>query len=192
MATRKFFTGILLCSLAISLGACRAPDIQKPFPAPAPVAPGRCTPAFPRVPDTPDLLSELLGSRPAKFRNILDNPGRYEVQILYTQINRDRENRPSFKQYSYRLNPRAYFNPASMVKLPVLCLALQKLNQLNIPGLDKSTRLTIGKQQACQTAVAQDATAPGGQASIAHYIKKVLLVSDNDAYNRLYECEPAG
>jgi hypothetical protein len=139
------------------------------------------------VQDTPDLLFELLASRPAKFGNILDNPGRYELQILYTQINRDRENRPSFKEYAYRLNPRAYFNPASMVKLPVLCLALQKLNQLNIPGLDKSTRLTIGKQQACQTAVARDPTAPGGRASIAHYIKKVLLVSDNDAYNRLYE-----
>ncbi len=28
---------------------------------------------------------------------------------------------------------------------------------------------------------------PAARASIAHYIKKVLLVSDNDAYNRLYE-----
>ncbi len=32
-----------------------------------------------------------------------------------------------------------------------------------------------------------DPTAPGGQPSIAHYVRKILLVSDNDAYNRLYE-----
>jgi hypothetical protein len=32
-----------------------------------------------------------------------------------------------------------------------------------------------------------DSTAVTGLPSIAHYIKKVLLVSDNDAYNRLYE-----
>ncbi len=188
MVIKKLFTGIVLCCfLAIALCACRSSDMQKPSPDVAVPANARCSAALPLVHDTPGLLPELLASRPGKFKNILDNAGIYEVQILYTQINRDRDNRPSFKQYAYRLNPRAYFNPASMVKLPVLCLALQKLNQLNIQGLDKSTRLTIGKQQACQTAVAQDPTAPGGRASIAHYIKKVLLVSDNDAYNRLYE-----
>lgn len=188
MAVKKFFTAMIFCcSLIISLGACRSSDIQKPSPSPSVRSSARCSLADPLVSDTPRLLSELLDSRPEKFKNILDNAGVYEVQILYTQINRDRENRPSFKQYAYRLNPRAYFNPASMVKLPVLCLALQKLNQLNMPGLDKSTHLTIGKQHACQTDVTRDPTAPGGRASIAHYIKKVLLVSDNDAYNRLYE-----
>jgi hypothetical protein len=188
MVTKRCIAGIVLCgSLAVAPGACRAPDMQKPSPVAAVRSNTRCSPAGPLLPDTPHLLSELLASRPAQFKKILDNAGMYEVQILYTQINRDRENRPSFKHYSFRLNPRAYFNPASMVKLPVLCLALQKLNQLNVPGLDKGTHLTIGKQHACQTAVAQDPTAPGGRASIANYIKKVLLVSDNDAYNRLYE-----
>jgi len=170
----------------MACGACMSTDRQAP--APAPVQPtARCSPVHARVPDSPNLLSDLLVSRPEKFKHILGNADTYEVQILYTQINRDRENRPSFKQYSYRLNPRSYFNPASMVKLPVLCLALQKIHELNVPGLDKNTRLTIGRQQRCQTAVAQDYTAPGGRASIGHYIKKVLLVSDNDAYNRLYE-----
>lgn len=176
---------VACCALAIALGSC-ASERQAPVPAPV-RPPARCSLAHARVPDTPDLLPELLAARPEKFKNILDNPATYEVQILYTQINRDRENRPSFKQYAYRLNSRNYFNPASLVKLPVLCCALQKLNQLNVRGLDKNTHLTIGRQQSCQTAVVQDPTAPGGRASIAHYIKKVLLVSDNDAYNRLYE-----
>ena len=177
---------VACCVLAIALGPCRASDRQTPVPASV-RPPARCSLAHARAPDTSDLLPELLAARPEKFKNILDNPATYEVQILYTQINRDRENRPSFKQYSYRLNSRNYFNPASLVKLPVLCCALQKLNQLNVDGLDKNTHLTIGRQQSCQTAVVQDQTAPGGRASIAHYIKKVLLVSDNDAYNRLYE-----
>ena len=177
---------VLCCTLAGSLCACTPSDMRKS--APPAVAPAhRCAPTHTPLPDTPNLLQALLSARPDKFKHILDNAARYEVQILYTQINRDRANRPSFKQYSYRLNPHAYFNPASMVKLPVLCLALQKLNALRVPGLDKNTRLTIGRQQACQTAVVKDPTAPGGRASIAHYIKKVLLVSDNDAYNRLYE-----
>ena len=183
----KFFAfTVVCCALASALGSCSPSDMKKPASAFVGSTP-RCAPTHNPLPDTPNLLPALLAARPEKFKHILDNAGKYEVQILYTQINRDRENRPSFKQYSYRLNPRAYFNPASMVKLPVLCLTLQKFHELNVPGLDKSTHLTIGKQQACQTAVAKDPTAPGGLASIAHYIKKVLLVSDNDAYNRLYE-----
>jgi hypothetical protein len=37
------------------------------------------------------------------------------------------------------------------------------------------------------TGVFNDPTTPDGKPSIAHYIKKILLVSDNDASNRLYE-----
>ena len=38
-----------------------------------------------------------------------------------------------------------------------------------------------------QTAVKRDTSSANGAPSIAHYIKKIFLVSDNDAYNRLYE-----
>src|SRR5215203_2725993 len=38
-----------------------------------------------------------------------------------------------------------------------------------------------------QTAVNSDPSAADGRPTIALYIKKILLVSDNDAYNRLYE-----
>src|SRR5688500_19648574 len=38
-----------------------------------------------------------------------------------------------------------------------------------------------------QTEVHKDSTAPDGRPTIGHYIKKILLTSDNDAFNRLYE-----
>jgi hypothetical protein len=38
-----------------------------------------------------------------------------------------------------------------------------------------------------QTAATEDLTSPNGLPSVSHYIRKVLLVSDNDAFNRLYE-----
>ena len=38
-----------------------------------------------------------------------------------------------------------------------------------------------------QTQVLNDPTTLNGKPTIAHYIKKILMVSDNDAYNRLYE-----
>ncbi len=49
-----------------------------------------------------------------------------------------------------------------------------------------STMIT-GAQGFRQTEVCNDPTSPDGRPTIAHYIKKILLVSDNDAFNRLYE-----
>jgi hypothetical protein len=66
-------------------------------------------------------------------------------------------------------------------------LALQRLRELSIPGLDRHSTFITEKDRALQTEVFNDPTSPDGRPTIAHYIKKILLVSDNDAYNRLYE-----
>ena len=63
---------------------------------------------------------------------MLDNPALYDVQIVYTQINRDAQNRPSFKTYRYQVDKDRYFYPASTVKLPAVLLALEKLNGLGL------------------------------------------------------------
>jgi hypothetical protein len=38
-----------------------------------------------------------------------------------------------------------------------------------------------------QTVLYKDSTAKNGLPSIAQFIRKAFLVSDNDAYNRMYE-----
>ena len=134
-----------------------------------------------------NMIEKLLKAKPEQFKSILDNPERYRVQILYTQIDRDENNQPHFTSYTYRVNPQEYFYPASTVKFPGALVALEKLNELGKDGLDKYTPLQADSAYAGQSPVTGDSTSADGQASIAHYIKKVLLVSDNDAYNRLYE-----
>ncbi|MDQ4140444.1 MAG: class A beta-lactamase-related serine hydrolase [Bacteroidota bacterium] len=133
------------------------------------------------------MLRSLLKKHPDYFKNILADPAKYRIQIIYTQINRDAQNQPHFKTYTYRLNLQEYFYPASTVKLPGALLALEKLNKLQITGLNKDTPLRIDSAYTKQTAVISDSTAPDNVPTIAHYIKKIFLVSDNDAYNRLYE-----
>jgi len=132
-------------------------------------------------------LKQLLLSHPELFAGILNHPTQNEVQILYTQIDRDAQNRPHFKSYSYRLNPKRYFYPASTVKLPTAIFALEKLNELQVPGLSRQSAMITDSAFAGQTRVFKDALSATGLPSIANYIKKILLVSDNDAYNRLYE-----
>ncbi|MFC5284629.1 serine hydrolase [Pedobacter alpinus] len=132
-------------------------------------------------------LDDVLEKNPNLFGAILNHPQKNEVQILYTQINRDKNNKAHFKTYSFNLNNQHYFYPASTVKLPASVFALEKLNELNIENLDMNTVLKIDSAYHNQTKVDKDLTSKNGEASIANYIKKILLVSDNDAFNRIYE-----
>ena len=132
-------------------------------------------------------LQELLTKNNQAFGDVLDRPAHYETQIIYTQIDRDSANVPSFTSFEYGINTTQYFYPASTVKFPTALVALEKLNQLNIIGLDKNTPMRTAIGSPPQTKAFVDATAENVLPSIAHYIKKIFLVSDNDAYNRLYE-----
>ncbi len=132
-------------------------------------------------------LKNLIESHRELFDHILNHPTHNEVQILYTQIDRDEHNVPHFKSYSYRLNPKHYFYPASTVKLPTAIFALEKLNELKVKGLNKNSTMITDSAFEGQTKVTKDSSAKNGLPSIEQYIKKILLVSDNDAYNRLYE-----
>ncbi|PWK16762.1 beta-lactamase family protein [Arcicella aurantiaca] len=134
-----------------------------------------------------DFLPNLLATQPEQFKELLDNPEKYRLQILYTQIDRDKNNRPKFTSYGYRINDTEYFYPASTVKFPASALALEKINNLNIKGLTKETAMLTGAEYERHTPVTKDTTSENGLPSVAHYIKKILMVSDNDAFNRLYE-----
>lgn len=132
-------------------------------------------------------MDELLRSQPERFATVLQDPGKYRVQIIYTQIDRDADNRPTFTSYSYGLNPDQYFYPASTVKLPTALLALEKINDLAMPGLTRDTPMLTDVATDGQTAALTDPSSPTGLPSVGHYVRKILLVSDNDAFNRLYE-----
>jgi hypothetical protein len=134
-------------------------------------------------------LEDLMKKQPDKFSDILKNAVDRRVQILYTQINRDKKNRPTFTSYRFRVNANEYFYPASTVKLPASLLALEKINQLKIKGLTRQTPMLSDSVYEAQIKQFQDPSnlENGGLPTIEHYIKKILLVSDNDAHNRLYE-----
>ena len=132
-------------------------------------------------------LKNLLQSHPELFAGILKHPTNNEVQILYTQIDRDKNNVPHFTYYSYHLNVNRYFYPASTVKLPTAIFALEKINELKIKGLTKSTIMLTDSSFKGQTKILEDTSSLNGKPSIENYIKKILLVSDNYAYNHVYE-----
>ncbi|MEO5995737.1 MAG: serine hydrolase [Chitinophagaceae bacterium] len=132
-------------------------------------------------------LEDLLKSGPENFNNIISNRDSFKVQIIYTRIDRQADNNPVFKSYFFNVNHDTYFYPASTVKMPVALMALQRLNELKVFGLNRYSSMITESSYGGQTSVYNDPTTPDGRPSITQYIKKIFLASDNDAFNRLYE-----
>ncbi|MEN8908009.1 MAG: stalk domain-containing protein [Clostridiales bacterium] len=123
------------------------------------------------------LIENILSSNRDNFSEILDNKDKYEVQILYTKIDRTINNNPIFTSYEYNLNENNYFYPAGSIKLPISLLALEKLNSLKMPSLNKYSSMKIDDYK----------NQPGEEGTIATYIKNALMYNDYNAFDRLYE-----
>jgi len=137
---------------------------------------------------TDNFLKDLLWNNASEgLKSVLQYPDSFRYQIIYTRIDRDKSNVPHFRNYYFQVNRDMYFNPASTVKLPLALLALEKINTLNLPGLSRNSWMMTDSAGRGQTRVTGDSTATDGKPSLAQYIRKIFLVSDNDAYNRLYE-----
>jgi hypothetical protein len=147
-----------------------------------------CTILLKAQPKTDTLLQNmLLRSKNKILTNVLQNKDTFRLQIIYTQINRDKLNVPSFKNYYLNVDPDLYFNPASTVKLPLALLSLEKINKIHKKGIHKYTPMQFDSSFAGQIKAFDDNTSANNLPAIAHYIKKAFLVSDNDAYNRMYQ-----
>jgi hypothetical protein len=133
-----------------------------------------------------NLFHKVNQNYPVLFQ-VLNNPEKYKAQIIYTELSRSKQGRVVFKNYTYGLNDESYFYPASTVKLPVAVLALEWLNEQRKEGLTMESIMLTDSVRPSQLAFHFDSTAENGMPSVAHHIKKILLVSDNEAYNKLYE-----
>lgn len=124
------------------------------------------------------------------LKDIFDKSEKYEVQIRYTQINRDKKGNPTFKSINYSVVTTHYFYPASTVKMPAAFLALEKINEINTLNntkIDENTTIINHSHEPPYLGAFQDSTNFSNLPTLGHYIDKLFVVSDNDAYNRIYE-----
>ncbi|MBK7137939.1 MAG: hypothetical protein IPH74_02465 [Bacteroidetes bacterium] len=114
-------------------------------------------------------LQDLM-KQSGKFEIILENPSKYKVQIIYTQINRNKGNIPTFNSFYYQLDSSNYFYPASTIKLPTVLMALEKVNKIG--KFDKNVALKIDPIPNISDGVEIDSTSKDKTPSIAHYSKR--------------------
>ena len=120
-------------------------------------------------------------------KKVLASPNAYRLQLVYTQIDRDQNGIPRFTNHTLYADAENYFNPASMVKMPLAFLAMEKLYELNQPGVNKFTTMQFDSNYQRQVAMYADSSAQNKKPSIAHFVKRAFLISENDPYNRLYQ-----
>ncbi len=190
------FTYIAVCSLFL-ISSCSLFKPQKTEsiivePTPPPVVPTlpvaeQIVKYAPKGKIDPELMQVL--EKDLFVKNILSKPEDYNVQIIYASYSGKSKNLSNYKFLTVNADPEFYFYPASMVKLPIAVMALHKINELKASGIDidKNYTMLTYKATDAQTEVFNDPTSADGKPSIAQYIKNIMLTSDNDASNRLYE-----
>ncbi len=141
------------------------------------------------APEYLDPLYEIIESMKQEFPMIVGNPEKYELQVRYTQIEQLENGSLDLRTYSFREDPTSYFYPASTVKMPVAFLAVEKCERLRAEGHDITIDTPIQFLDGTNpmTEFLNDPTAKDEQITIRHLVNRVFSVSDNNAYNRLYE-----
>ncbi|MCS7162696.1 MAG: class A beta-lactamase-related serine hydrolase [Bacteroidia bacterium] len=105
----------------------------------------------------------------------------YHLQIIYTQVNRDAYNRPILKHYAFRLDTNEYFYPASLVKLPLAALALERIERLRGQGVTVRTPFILEPlAKGCLQEVPRTAY------SVVDCLRRQMVYSDNTTFDYLY------
>ncbi|MCL1975903.1 MAG: class A beta-lactamase-related serine hydrolase [Firmicutes bacterium] len=126
---------------------------------------------------SPPVLLDLMKEKGDEFAKILDDISQYEIQILLTQVNRNSDGKPSFISEEYGMDTNKYFYPASAVKMAIAALTLQKLH--SIAKADRTCVLNAAKSK--------NGSVGRAGFTIEKYIYRMIVYSDNIAYNRLYD-----
>ncbi len=140
---------------------------------------------MPQAPTQPRDLRQILTAHSDVCRRVVENAETHRLQVLLGEIEEvDGELR---LRRSALGSTADYFYPASSVKTCAAVAALLELNRLNAAlgtsyGVD--SRLTIGRLFEGDEVHGRGSGEP---ITFGHEIRKLFLVSDNVAYNRLYE-----
>ena len=128
-----------------------------------------------------DVLSFIQG-KDSLVDEVFNNQEQFKLQIIYGQTNQTSND--SVEVVNAKLSKyNAYFYPASAIKLPCAILTLEKLNALNIPMLHY---FRIGDEFFCGN-MSHVINSNKNKSSYFDMIKIMLTVSDNAAYNSVYE-----
>jgi hypothetical protein len=190
----------VLCALALLAALPRAsaappaaapavpPDVAAP-PAAAPVAPSDAA----APPAGPGYLERVFQAQPERFRIALDPAlaAAHRIQVLVSFVERDGR-AFTLERHGFRAGSE-YVYPASAIKLGAAVAALQTMRSWIDQG-GRARRITLdtplvfhplfpGERRETD----DSSNLAGGRVTLGHLIRQMIIVSSNEAFNRLYE-----
>jgi len=145
-------------------------------------------------------LTAVLRSRPQVAR-LMDDPAQYRFEVLLTVIDpgpRSKKARqkaaaagdpyPRVSEHGYRVDAE-YIYPASAIKTFASVGALLVLRDLRAAGhrVGLHTPMAYCEGDSTRCHAADESNVADGTITVGHEIRKMQLVSNNVAFNRLYE-----
>lgn len=126
----------------------------------------------------------------SRFAGVVGRAAEHRLQVLLSWVRGSPElgaRQPTLERSGYRVDAE-YFYPASTVKLLASIGALEALGAMPDPAPAIDTPLRFLPIFPDQTIEDRDETnLAGGTITLAHEMRKIFLVSDNVAFNRLYD-----
>jgi hypothetical protein len=142
---------------------------------------------FAQVEKTNTKLLPKLMKKEKIFDSILKNPGVYDVQIIYTRIDRKKDG-ITFVNHHYNVSKNKYFYPANAVFLPVAALTLEKISALAKEyDVDKDRFVKIDNALTQEIILYQDTSSANHYATFADFIKQMFVAGDKNACNYCYD-----
>ena len=126
-------------------------------------------------------LRQLLESRPEMARFVA-SPERYRLQVLVGTVARSPTGEATVHQAGYRVDAE-YIYPASAIKT---FLSVASLAAAAERGGDVDTALGVCDGVHCK-AIRDPSNRGRGELTVGHAIRKIQLVSDNDAFGQLFD-----
>ena len=137
--------------------------------------------AFGQTPTAKQNLTQVLQSEDTLIRRFVTPNSPHEVQVYWSEVHVSADGRSTFDTATFQADPQTYFYPASTAKLPIAIMALEKIRELQAQGysLDEHTPFQVIDPKNNQLIAEQK--------TVLNLIQEIFLVSDNDAYNYLFD-----
>jgi hypothetical protein len=135
------------------------------------------------------ILQNVLDSLENKYPKVIESPEKYRFKIVFTEIKRA-NGKVTLETVGFRMNEKEYLYPASIVKLPTILIGMEEYNKIHKlrPRVTYETLLKFNKEKGCMpTAFSVKIGNKLEYYTLDLFTKQMLAVSDNDAYNRMFD-----
>lgn len=134
-------------------------------------------------------LQIVINSLRDKYPDLIEHPEKYKFKVLYTEIDRSAEG-VKIETVGYRADQEEYLYPASLVKLPTMLIEMEEINRLqkSYPSVSMYSKMKFKVEKSCLPGLESiQINKKSYPVTLDLLNRQMLAVSDNDAYNRVFD-----